>query len=178
MNRSSLASFALLLLAAVAAPARAAPLLWTFENVTFNDGGSLTGSFVYDFSTLTVSSVNVQSTTGSAFGGTSYTNGINLFAGGGGLLLTTDQVPPGNDLAGENVLGLILVFPFAGTFSAGNFNESVCPLIGACGQGSLTTLRTVSGGNITGAVVPVPAALPLLVSGFAALVALRRRANA
>lgn len=178
MNRSILAPLALGLLAVLAAPAQAAPLLWTFDNVAFNDGGSLTGSFVYDFSTLTVSSVNVQSTTGSAFGGTSYTGGINLFASGGGLLLTTDQVPPANDLAGENVLGLILVFPFAGTFGAGNFNESVCPLAGPCVQGTLTTLRTVTSGNIVGSVVPVPAALPLLVSGFAALVALRRRAAA
>lgn len=176
MHRSILAPLALGLLAALAAPAQAAPLLWTFDNVAFNDGGSLTGSFVYDYTAQTISSVNVQSTAGSAFGGTSYTAGINVLTGA--LLLTTDQVPPANDLAGENILGLILVLPFAGSNGLGSFNESVCPLVGACAESTLTTLRTtLPGGTIVGSVVPVPAALPLLVSGFAALVALRRRAG-
>jgi hypothetical protein len=175
MFRSTLASLALAFVAGFAVPAKAVPIQWTFDNVTFNDGGTVTGSFVYDYTTLAISSINVQSTTGSAFGGATYTTGINAFPGGGGVVLATDQVSPSNDLAGENLLGLILVFPVATTAGLSSLSESVCPLSGPCIQGTFTTLRTVTSGNLVGTVIPVPAALPLLVSGFAVLAAVRRR---
>ncbi|PSB67423.1 hypothetical protein C7B61_06255, partial [filamentous cyanobacterium CCP1] len=43
-----------------AAPAEAAALKWTLQDVTFNDGGTATGSFLFDADTNTFSDVNIN----------------------------------------------------------------------------------------------------------------------
>lgn len=58
--------------------AMASPILWTFNNVTFIDGGTMTGSFVYDPDTSTESDVDIYTSDGSWYGntetGTQYTS--------------------------------------------------------------------------------------------------------
>ena len=55
-------------------PLRAIPLTWTLHNVTFNDGGTASGTYVYDADTNTVSNINIVTTAGSAMPGATYTN--------------------------------------------------------------------------------------------------------
>ena len=53
------------ILAFVAAQAVAAPLTWVLSGITFSDGGTASGSFVYDANTNTYSSVNITTIAGS-----------------------------------------------------------------------------------------------------------------
>src|SRR3954453_13212771 len=55
--------FAALVLMA-STPIVAAPVLWTLSGVTFADGGTASGSFVYDATTNTYSAINVTSAGG------------------------------------------------------------------------------------------------------------------
>ena len=48
------------------------PLTWTISNATFSDGGTASGTFVYDADTNTYSSINITTTTGSVRSGASY----------------------------------------------------------------------------------------------------------
>jgi hypothetical protein len=59
------AFFAALVLCLLPLTASAVPVLWTFSGATFSDGGTASGSFVYDADTNTYSSVNITTTAGS-----------------------------------------------------------------------------------------------------------------
>ncbi len=58
--------FAALVLALglIPAAASATPVIWTLHGVTFTDGGTASGSFIYDSDTNTYSSVNITTTPG------------------------------------------------------------------------------------------------------------------
>ncbi len=71
--RSLLAVPALLVLLCVPSVASADGITWSLSGVTFDDGGTASGSFVYDAVTNTVSAVNIVTTAGTTFGGTTYT---------------------------------------------------------------------------------------------------------
>jgi len=43
----------------VCSSAIAAPVKWTFQNVVFNDGGTMTGSFTWDADTYQFSDINI-----------------------------------------------------------------------------------------------------------------------
>ena len=47
---------------------------WDLSGVTFSDGGTASGSFVYDAVTNTVSDVDITATARTAFGGARYTS--------------------------------------------------------------------------------------------------------
>jgi len=61
LARTLLAGAALL---AAALPAQAVPITWQLDGVTFSDGTSATGSFVYDADTSTGSLFNIVTTAG------------------------------------------------------------------------------------------------------------------
>jgi hypothetical protein len=56
-----------------AGSAYAIPLTWTLSGVVFTDGGTASGSFVYDFDSNQYSSINVVTTSGAAISGATYT---------------------------------------------------------------------------------------------------------
>src|ERR1051326_2147724 len=53
-------------------PALAIPITWNLSGVTFADGGTASGSFVYDADTNVYSFVNVTTTNGSSRTGATY----------------------------------------------------------------------------------------------------------
>jgi len=55
---------ALCLAAAIPSAAMAAPVKWTLSDITFDDGGTASGSFVYDANTNTYSAISVTTTGG------------------------------------------------------------------------------------------------------------------
>ncbi len=63
-----------LILGFASVSAQAIPILWTLDSVTFVDGGTATGSFVYEADTITFSMINVTTTAGGGFLGASYTD--------------------------------------------------------------------------------------------------------
>lgn len=64
------ATFALL--SCLGASASAAPLTWTLDNVVFDDGGTVTGSFIYDADTNTYSGISLQTAGGPITGASGY----------------------------------------------------------------------------------------------------------
>jgi hypothetical protein len=52
--------------------AQAIPVIWTLEGVLFEDGGTASGSFVYDADTSTFSDTYIVTTSGSMFPGEAY----------------------------------------------------------------------------------------------------------
>jgi hypothetical protein len=61
---SNIRLFFVALFALTATSAQAFPLLWTLEDWTFDDGGSVTGSFIYDAQTREFSNIDMISTGG------------------------------------------------------------------------------------------------------------------
>jgi len=50
----------------------AGPITWTLQGVTFADGGTASGSFVFDATADVYSSINITTTVGSVLGGSTY----------------------------------------------------------------------------------------------------------
>ena len=48
-------------------------ILWTLSGVTFDDGGTASGSFDYDADTNTLSSINIVTTAGGTLAGAIFT---------------------------------------------------------------------------------------------------------
>ena len=61
-----------LVLAVFAGSAQAAPNLWTLDNVVFEDGGTATGTFLYDADADIYSAISVTTTVGSTLPGEFY----------------------------------------------------------------------------------------------------------
>ena len=114
-----------LFVAALSAPSVSAnPILWNLVGVTFDDGGTASGSFVYDADTNTYSNISITTTAGSAFGGATYTL-INDVADGptaSGIYLVT-SVPATPGMPGL-IMGFLNLTNAGGTISPPNFSIS------------------------------------------------------
>lgn len=67
------------LIAFTSAVALADDVTWTLNNVTFNDGGTASGTFTYDADTQTVDNWNLTTTSGSILGGSNYDPGDSSY---------------------------------------------------------------------------------------------------
>lgn len=150
----------------------AAPLVWTLNDVTFEDGGLATGSFTYDADTGSYSSISIQTTacTGAMcnFPGKSY--GIfNANTQAGEDLIVYESNP-------ADVIfflhGLNLDWQGELSNSGGNIALLTAGTSHEIWVQALE-LREVTGGTLSA--VPVPAALWLFGSALAGLGWLRRK---
>jgi hypothetical protein len=165
---------ALVIFAAGTVGLSATPVLWTLQGVTLTDGGTASGSFVYDADTNTYSDLNITTTTGSARAGSTYTV-FNPFTGtspDGFFAATTfpfDEGSPGL------IIGFLTLTDAGGTreFDASFiFDEgSYYGLNGLLGD---ATFRFSTAGGITS--VPEPSALGLVAIGGMVLFVLGSRA--
>ncbi len=131
--------------------ASAGPVVWTLSGVTFSDGGTASGSFVYNADTNTYSSINVTTTTGSVRTGATY-----LFQNGGGagaLGMVTVAVA---NLTGTPDLALSFSSSLTNAGGARTLTgfEATCQNAGCSSQ--VAPLRNVSGGSIQAAAPPPP----------------------
>ena len=160
-----------------ATDAQALSLLWSLENVQFEDGGSATGSFVYDADLNSYANISITTTAGSATtGGT-----VNLLLDGdaNGAAL----VPLLGDLTGATLLQLLFQTPLT---NAGGVVDLVDPFFapnssseGHCSNAACSSAlfsRFMASGDVVGSPVPVPATGGLLAAALAGLaVRFRRR---
>jgi hypothetical protein len=141
--------------------------------VTFDDGGTASGSFVYDAVTNMYSAINVTTTTGTTLAGVTYTN-LSDVAGSSstGFLFG----PNNGDLTGASFLMWLFDAPLT---NPGIVQVSLPPPIDSiealCANSDCSTFssRSVTGGEVVGTAVatPEPATFSLVGMGLVALLA-------
>ncbi|MEO0485417.1 MAG: hypothetical protein AAF092_05855 [Pseudomonadota bacterium] len=157
--------------------ASAAPLTWYFDNVTFQDGGSVTGSFDFDADTLTYSNISVTTTAGgSPFAGTSYQD---LFTLGSNTDTRFDFLNQPTSTDNTGAFRLTMNWGLALTNAGGvraisnlNTNNNIEAFCDVDTCGGPDPRRLVATGSITTdtpAPVPLPATGLLLLAGLGAL---------
>jgi hypothetical protein len=110
----------------VVGSAQAIPVVWTLQDVAFDDGGTATGSYVYDADSNAYSDINVTSTAGTAYTGESYT-----YVTGPRYAETFLLTPysPSSDLTGETTLVIFLADSMTnvgGTVQIRGGGEAIC----------------------------------------------------
>lgn len=174
---------AALALTGCAVSAQAAPILWTLSDVLFMDGGTASGSFVYDATTDTYSNIAITTTDSLLVTNATYTAG--LFGTDTDVALVPTAPA---DQTGQRTFQL--VYQFALTDAGGYvllydpFFPAYSSFDATClnaGCGSIDYDRLVVDGAITGVpyapAVPVPAAAWLLGSALTALGIARRQST-
>jgi len=155
--------------------ASAAAITWDLQNVTFPDGGIVTGSFVYnaDLGALgTYSSIDLV-TSGGAQPSTTYTF---FFNGNSGNL---DSSPGSFPVLGTSGLFLIFLNPLTdagGTIQLSFVGEGTCVVYSDCHEFSDFPNRDVTnaGQVVAQSSTPEPTSLPLAAAGLVALITLSR----
>ncbi|MSV28567.1 MAG: hypothetical protein EXQ52_07460 [Bryobacterales bacterium] len=143
----------------------------------FNDGGAISGSFVYDADTNAYSSIDVTTTDGSIRSGAHYTLHNPCCADDPTFLLFVTGV--GGSLAGTPVLSAFLFAPMTnaggtiGLDPAGAYHSEESCDFADCG-GPAPPQRDVVSGSVTASTVPEPGTFVLALPAFA-LIASRRK---
>lgn len=174
--RSTIFSLAAVVLC-LGAPAAAAPLTWNISGM-FNDGGTMSGSFVYNADTNIFTSIDVTTTAGSLLGGSNYTLPVPCCEGlpsANFLLFVTAT----GDLTGTPILADYLTGSMTdaggvinlGTADSGFpfYSEEFCG-DGTCTGPSDATKRDLISGTISAATVPEPASFASAGIGLGLLV--------
>ena len=174
MNRLVIRSVfsAVLLLALLSLPsiASADSILWTLTGVTFSDGGTASGSFMFNGTTF--SSIDITTSLGNT-----YTTISPVFMSSDTTLWLG---APGGDLTGTPILGLLFDGPLVNSGGTVTDNLSLGDLAGGEGDcidavcSDTTAGRSITGGGATSTVAvvtPEPSALSLLCVALAALLA-------
>jgi ethanolamine utilization protein EutP (predicted NTPase) len=138
--------------------ASAKPVLWTLQGVTFNDGGTASGSFVYDAYTNTYSSINITTTDGTAPGPVSMAGATYRFLDPGVVPVYPRDliavVTATGDLSGVPVLAIVFASDLTDTAGTvplePGFGEGVCT---SSNCSTLITNRSVSAGSLNGQAV-------------------------
>lgn len=145
------------------APAWAVPVGWTLNGVTFNDGGTASGSFTYDADTNQFSAINIVTTTGTSVTGATFSfvcqspcTGLTPNSSNA-LYLTTSSA---NDLTGTPGLAL----SFSPALSNAGGSAAVNGIQGVCSDANCASpaapSRNISAGtvaSVAATVSPTPA---------------------
>jgi hypothetical protein len=161
--------------------AAASPIQWTLTDVLFEDGGTASGSFIYDADTNAFSAIAINTSGGTLAPPATYTAVIFGTAGDAALVPAA-----GPDLTGASLLQLVFQFPLTNAgglvFLVDPFFPTASSFEGGCLNAACTSVdfgRLMVDGGIIGtpaSVVPLPAAAWLLGPALGLLAALRRRA--
>jgi hypothetical protein len=133
--------------------ASAAPITWVLSGVTFSDGTSGTGSFVFDASTVNYSSILVQTENFGFFAGQTYTELVPAVTPTASNVLITTGVFGNYD--GVPALNLIFGSPLT---DAGGTIDLVLALEANCGNPTCTSPGTTRRTLLSGSVTAVPEA--------------------
>ena len=164
--------------------AQAVPISWTLASVMFDDGGTASGSFVFDADTSVYSLIGITTTAGTTLtSGTTYTDEHPFYVGGSlQSLVMLDSLPAALGVRALQLPFLVPLTNAGGTVTLGGltgFGEGICgAVIAFCSSVSASLpFRFISGEVVgTQASVPEPSTLLLLGTGLAMVgVRYRRR---
>lgn len=176
-------TLAVVLLSLGTISAHATPITWTLAGVTFDDGGTAAGSFVFDADTSSYTDVDITTTAGFASPGTQFdtadlSSGIlgnssedrlllhDIFTN---FILAFEFASPLTNAGGAiEIATLGLSYEGAELFNT--FNECFGPFCGG-----LAPTRAVTDGRIASATVPAPLTLGLFGLGLLGLGFSRRQ---
>jgi PEP-CTERM motif len=148
--------------AQAAGSAQAATLNWTLHDVTFDDGGSASGTFSTDSTTGDVIAFDITTSAGTTLGGITYDWVTSLLLG--------DDIATSNSfmIATRN-LDYYLEFAFANPLTSGGVDALVTSgePDGSWECNNCSPMRDVTGGFASTA--PEPASWALMLVGFGAL---------
>jgi len=153
-----------------AVAAGASPLLWSLSGVTFVDGSTATGSFMFDADTSSYSSIDIVTSTGSIAGSTYLFTNPALPAVGSSILAafpTSSQ--------GIGTLELLLQYVSALT-DAGGTDALSFGAEGPCQDAACDIInsdRMVNAGEVTTNAVPEPSSVSLCLLGVVVLLVRR-----
>ena len=146
----------------MAVPANASTITWTLSGVTFDDGGTASGSFTIDTSTGQLTTFDIITTSTSLFPAFEYNNSSatqNVFDLSSFVIASN-----------ANQFHLLSMF-FADPLSSPG--TDLLQLIGPCPPGSCESdypftlnARLITAGEAIVSSAPLPAALPLFASGL------------
>jgi len=167
MKKLVIGSLALAISAAASAPVLASIINWTLEGVTFDDGGTASGTFSTDSSTGDIVSYDITTTAGSsALSGREY----------------DPTTPPFvvNNQSGPNSFALLTGGPYINlTFLNPLTSGGIDPIVIGTYQssdsaksyecGNCFPIRLVATGEATSLPVPEPSTWAMMLIGFAAL---------
>jgi hypothetical protein len=151
----------------------ASTITWTLSDVTFDDGGSASGSFTTDSTTGAVTSFNIVTTAGTLLGSTtydattSYVFGDNYFSTNSFVLATNGSITPyinfafADPLTGFGTNLLVVDVSLPAEWVGFECNGSDCELGRFMSRGSAIT-TVVSG-------IPEPSTWAMIILGFAGL---------
>lgn len=159
----------LLTIGVVPLAGRMAPVVWTLSGVTFDDGGTASGTFTYDVGTNTYSSIAITTTNGTTRSGSSYAFPRASSNSTASLVNTINSASNQTGLPGFLMVYSAALSDLGGTVGLispsleATCSDPTCSLAG-------TGIRFVTAGSVT--TLAVPAMPPWIAAGTTLLLGL------
>jgi len=160
---------------------QAETIRWTLQDVLLSDGQSATGSFDYDTDTSSVSNISLFTSGSASWDATYFNTSFETISDSYTCTYYSCFFAPENATTGSVILEIALAGAWDRFDSPDTYDIYRGNALWRCGTdclggiSSVPPLAEVIDGSITGALVPVPAAVWLFGSALAGLGWLRRR---